>query len=52
MGGLRRGYASQTLTNFTETLEAFVTGISYNFFCLLQEHQDVFAEHKANLGFV
>ena len=52
MGGLRKRYANKPLTNFTETLEAFLTSISYNFFCWLQEHQDVFALHKANLGLI
>ncbi|MGD1807474.1 hypothetical protein ACP6PL_18825 [Dapis sp. BLCC M126] len=52
MGGLRKRYAHKPLTNFTETLEAFLTGISYNFFCWLQESQDIVAQYKANLGFV
>ncbi len=34
MGGLRKRYAHKPLTNFTETLEAFITGISDNFFLL------------------
>ncbi len=34
MGGLRTGYAHKPLTNFTETLEAFLTSISYNL-CML-----------------
>ncbi|NEQ76276.1 MAG: hypothetical protein F6K23_26495 [Okeania sp. SIO2C9] len=33
MGGLRKRYAQKPLTNFTETLEAFLTGVSYKFFC-------------------
>ena len=52
MGGLRKRYANKPLTNFTETLEAFLTAISYNFFCWLREHEQVFVKHKANLGFV
>ncbi len=52
MRGLRKRYANKPLTNFTETLEAFLTSISYNFFCWLQEHRDVFALHKANLGLI
>ena len=52
MGSLRKGYAHKPLTNFTETLAAFLTGISDNFFCWLEENQDVVAQHKANLGFV
>lgn len=52
MGGLRKRYAHKPLTTFAETLEAFLTGISYNFFCWLQNNMEVFAEHKANQGFV
>ena len=36
MGGLRKRYASKPLTTFAEILEAFLTGISYGFFCWLQ----------------
>ena len=49
MGGLIKRYAHKPLTNFTETLEAFLTGISDNFFCWLQENQDVVAQHKQDL---
>ena len=52
MGGIRTGYTNQPLTNFTETLAAFITAISYNFFCWLREHKQIFVQHKANLGFV
>jgi hypothetical protein len=52
MGGLRKRYANKSLTTFAETLEAFLTAISYNFFCWLQNNMEVFAEHKANRGFV
>ncbi|MGL6344172.1 MAG: IS701 family transposase [Waterburya sp.] len=52
MGGLRKRYANKSLTTFAETLEAFLTGISYNFFSWLQNNMEVFAEHKANRGFV
>jgi DDE superfamily endonuclease len=52
MGGLRKRYANKSLTTFAETLEAFLTGISYNFFCWLQNNLEVFALHKANRGFV
>ena len=34
MGGLRKRYANKFLTTFTETLEAFLTGVSYKFFGL------------------
>ena len=43
MGGLRKRYAHKPLTTFAETLEAFLTGISYNFFCWLQNNMEVFA---------
>ena len=52
MGGLRKRYANKPLTTFAETLEAFLTGISYRFFCWLQKHKEIFAEHKAERGFV
>lgn len=52
MGGLRKRYSRATLTNFTETLEAFLTGVSYKFFCWLQENQEIFAQHKADLGVI
>ena len=52
MGGLRKRYANKSLTTFAETLEAFLTGISYNFFSWLQNNTQLFAEHKANRGFV
>lgn len=52
MGGLRKRYANKSLTTFAETLEAFLTGISYKFFRWLQDNEELFAEHKANRGFV
>ncbi len=52
MGGLRKRYAHKPLTTFAETKTAFLTGISYNFFCWLQNNMELFAEHKANQGFV
>ena len=52
MGGLRKRYANKSLTTFSETLEAFLTGISYNFLCWLQNNMELFAEHKARRGFV
>ncbi len=52
MGGLRKRYANKDLTTFAETLEAFLTGISYKFFRWLQDNEELFAEHQANRGFV
>lgn len=52
MGGLRKRYAHKSLTTFAETLEAFLTGISYNFLGWLQNNMELFAEHKARRGFV
>ena len=52
LGGLRKRYANKPLTTFAETLEAFLTGISYNFWGWLQNNLKLFAEHKANRGFV
>ena len=52
MGGFRKRYANKPLTTFAETLEAFLTGISYRFFCWLQNHKEIFVEHKAERGFV
>ncbi|NET44409.1 hypothetical protein [Okeania sp. SIO2B3] len=52
MGELKKRYAHKLLTNFTETLEAFLIGVSYKFFCWLQEHQEVFIEHKTTLRFL
>jgi hypothetical protein len=52
MGGLRKRYANKSLTTFVETLEAFLTGVSYNFFCWIQNNQELFANHKGNQGFV
>ena len=52
MGGLRKRYANKSLGTFAETLEAFLTGISYNFLCWLQNNMELFAEHKARQGFV
>ena len=51
MGGLRKRYAHKSLTTFAETLEAFLTGISYRFFCWLQNNMEVFVAHKAERGF-
>ena len=35
----------------TETLEVFLTGIYYRFFCWLQNNMEVFVVHKAKRGF-
>ncbi|ABG50261.1 hypothetical protein Tery_0852 [Trichodesmium erythraeum IMS101] len=35
MGGLRKGYSYTSLTNFTETLEAFMTGCFLQIFLLV-----------------
>lgn len=51
MGGLRKRYANKKLMTFAETLEAFLTGISYRFFCWLQNNIEVFIAHKAERGF-
>ncbi|EGK85534.1 transposase IS4 family protein, partial [Microcoleus vaginatus FGP-2] len=51
-GGLRRQWANQPLTTFTEALSAFRTAISYRFFGWLQENRDLFTLYKASLGFV
>ncbi len=52
MGGLRKRYAHKPLTTFSDTLEAFLTGISYRFFGWLQQNIEIFAAHKAERGFV
>ena len=51
-GGLRRRWANKPLKTFPEALEAFRTGISYRFVQWLNQNSDVFAAHKASLGFV
>ncbi len=51
-GGLRRQWAHKSLDTFAEALEAWRTAMSYRFFAWLTQHTDVFAAHKANLGFV
>ena len=52
MGGLRKRYANKSLTTFAETLEAFLTGVSYNFLSWLQSNMELFAKHIACRGFV
>ena len=52
MGGLRKRYANKPLTTFTETLEAFLTGVSYRFFCWLRNNIEFFAAHKSTRGYV
>lgn len=51
-GGLQRQWANKSLNTFAEALEAWRTAISYRFFAWLTHHTDVFAAHKAKLGFV
>lgn len=51
-GGLRRRWANKPLNTFTEALEAFRTAMSYRFFDWLTFNCDVFAAHKASLGFI
>lgn len=51
-GGLRRRWANKPLNTFTEALEAFRTAMSYRFFDWLTFNRDVFAAHKASLGFI
>ena len=52
MGGLRKRYAHKSLTTFADTLEAFLTGISYNFLGWLQNNLELFAKHKTNRRFI
>ena len=52
MGGLRKRYANKPLTTFAETLEAFLTGLSYGFFCWLQNNLKLFAAHKSDRGYI
>ena len=52
MGVLRKRYANKPLTTFAETLEAFLTGVSYGFFCWLQNNLKLFATHKSDQGYV
>jgi len=51
-GGLRRRWANQPLETFNDALSAFKTAISYRFVRWLQKNMDVFAAHKASLGFI
>ena len=51
-GGLRRQWANKSLDTFAEALEAFRTGVSYRFVQWLQENADVYAAHKARLGYI
>jgi len=51
-GGLRRQWANKPLNTFADALSAFRTAISFRFAKWLQQNQDVFAAHKAILGFV
>ena len=51
-GGLRRRWANRELKTFVDALEAFRTAISDRFVAWLHQNQDVFASHKASLGFI
>ena len=51
-GGLRRQWANKQITTFVEALEAFRTAVSYRFFHWLQDNIDLFASHRASLGYV
>ena len=52
MGGLRKRYANKPLRTFAETLEAFLTGISYRFFGWFKTIKEAFVVIKAKGGFV
>ena len=51
-GGFRRRWANKSLETFADALAAFRTSMSFRFFSWLTQNADVFAAHKANLGFV
>jgi hypothetical protein len=51
-GGLRRRWASKSLTTFVEALEAFRTAMSFRFVEWLIHSRDVFFAYQAALGFV
>jgi hypothetical protein len=51
-GGLRRRWASKSLTTFVEALEAFRTAMSFRFVEWLTHNRDVFFAYQAALGFV
>ncbi|MBD2627707.1 transposase, partial [Anabaena variabilis FACHB-164] len=51
-GGFRRRWATKPLHTFVDALEAFRTAISFRFFEWLTLNPDVFAAHKASLGFI
>jgi hypothetical protein len=51
-GGLRRRWANKPLNTFTEALEAFRTAMSFRFFDWLTLNRDLFAFHKASLGYI
>jgi hypothetical protein len=51
-GGLRRRWASKSLTTFVEALEAFRTAMSFRFVEWLIHNRDVFFAYQAALGFV
>lgn len=51
-GGLRRQWANKNLDTFAEALEAFRVSVSYRFVEWLQDNADVYACHKASLGYI
>jgi hypothetical protein len=51
-GGIRRRWASKPLQTFVDVLEAFRTAVQFRLVRWLSNHADVFAAHKAMLGFI
>ena len=51
-GGFQRRWANKSLETFADALAAFRTAMSFRFFNWLTQNTDVFAAHKANLGFI
>ena len=51
-GGFQRRWANKSLETFADALTAFRTAMSFRFFNWLTQNTDVFAAHKANLGFI
>lgn len=51
-GGFRRRWATKPLNTFVDALDAFRTAISFRFIEWLTLNRDVFASHKASLGFI
>lgn len=51
-GGLRRHWATKPLQAFADAIEAFRTAVEFRFVRWINAHTDVFAAHKAKLGYV